>query len=102
MSTQEVEGYKNHHAGSAKGRIHKVFDKQGEAAADTLGKKLKIKDSTMYQWKRLWKLEKSGGKSSKASAKSSKRDDARDASNAKKSKSSKSSKSSEGKKKKSA
>lgn len=72
-----TEAYKDHRAGSAKGKVHKAFDKEGPEAAIKLGKKLKKADTTVRTWMSEWrnagsakkaKAAKAGKKTSRSSA----------------------------------
>jgi hypothetical protein len=44
-----------HHEGSRKQKVHELYDKQGDAAAYTLGMKLKLKQSTLLTWISKWR-----------------------------------------------
>lgn len=65
----EAEGYKDHRAGSNKGKVHKVFDEKGKDAAIKKAVALELSESTARTWCSTW-----GKKSSskKASSKASK------------------------------
>jgi hypothetical protein len=43
-----------HREGSRKGKVHALYDKQGQDAAWTLGLKLKLKESTLRTWLGTW------------------------------------------------
>jgi len=64
--TKAKTGYRNHEAGSRKGRVHELFDKSGPDAAWTLGKKLKLKEGTLRSWFGAWRREDSSAKAKKA------------------------------------
>jgi hypothetical protein len=55
MTTKIAESYKGHQEGSRKGRVHQLFDTQGEDAAWTLGRKLKLKKSSLRSWFGEWR-----------------------------------------------
>ena len=46
---------RGHKTGSRKGKVHELFDKEGDAAAFTLGQKLKLKDGTLRSWFMVWR-----------------------------------------------
>jgi hypothetical protein len=46
-----------HIDGSRKQKVHALFDKEGDAAAFTLGTKLKLKQSTLHTWSSRWRRE---------------------------------------------
>ena len=49
------KGYRDHLAGSRKGKVHELHDKQGAEAAWVLGKKLGLKEGTLRSWFAAWK-----------------------------------------------
>jgi hypothetical protein len=49
------KGYRDHLAGSRKGKVHELHDKQGAEAAWVLGKKLGLKENTLRSWFAAWK-----------------------------------------------
>ena len=49
------KGYRDHLAGSRKGKVHQLHDKQGAEAAWVLGKKLGLKEGTLRSWFAAWK-----------------------------------------------
>lgn len=65
---ESAGGYKNHRAGSPKGRVHQRYDEKGRDAAIALGLKLELKESTLKNWIGNWRREDEGG-STKASKK---------------------------------
>src|SRR5687768_6993148 len=50
-----TKAYKEHAAGSRKGKVHELYDKQGAEAAWTLGAKLGFKEGTLRSWFGVWK-----------------------------------------------
>ena len=50
-----AKGYRDHLAGSRKGKVHELHDKQGTEAAWVLGKKLGLKEGTLRSWFAAWK-----------------------------------------------
>lgn len=59
MSAKKPEkGYKGHVAGSRKGKVHQLYDKQGAEAAWTLGIKLGLKEGTLRSWFGSWQRSK--------------------------------------------
>jgi hypothetical protein len=50
----EKTGYKNHMAGSRKGVIHELFDKEGMEVAWTRGRKMGLKESSLRSWFARW------------------------------------------------
>jgi hypothetical protein len=46
-----------HKEGSRKGRVHALFDKEGQDAAWTLGLKLKLSPNTLRAWFGTWRRE---------------------------------------------
>jgi len=67
-----AEAYKDHRAGSAKGKVHKIFDKDGPEAAIKLAVKLGKAETTARTWCSEWRNT-SATKKSKKSAKASAR-----------------------------
>ena len=61
-NSNEAKGYKGHIAGSRKGKVHALFDKEGADAAWTLGLKLGLKEGTLRTWFRLWRPTKEASK----------------------------------------
>ena len=57
MAKKTPEAYKHHKAGSRKGKVHQLFDEKGPEAAWTLGKKLKLKETTLRAWFGAWRRE---------------------------------------------
>jgi hypothetical protein len=53
----EANGYKAHVEGSRKGKVHELFDKQGDQAAWVLGQKLGLKQGTLRSWFGQWRRE---------------------------------------------
>ena len=49
---------RGHKVGSRKGKVHELFDKEGDAAAFTLGRKLQLKDETLRSWFGVWRRSK--------------------------------------------
>ena len=49
------QGYGSHKEGSRKGKVHRLFDKEGAEAAWVLGHKLKLKEGTLRSWFAAWK-----------------------------------------------
>ena len=49
-----------HKEGSRKGRVHALFDKEGQDAAWTLGLKLKLSPNTLRAWFGTWRRESHG------------------------------------------
>jgi hypothetical protein len=47
---QEAKGYKHHKAGSRKGTLHELWDKEGRDVAWTRGKKMGLADNTLRAW----------------------------------------------------
>lgn len=80
-----VKGYKNHRAGSRKGRVHEVFATQGKEAAIKKGVSLKLKETTLNHWVRVWAAE-AGGKKPAAKVKDAKASNGSNGSKAKVSK----------------
>ena len=61
--------------GSRKQKVHELFESEGEAPAFTLGRRLKLKDSTLRTWFSRWRIEKveaNLAKNKKAKAKAKK------------------------------
>lgn len=58
--------YKDHRAGSSKGKVHEVFDKKGKDAAIARAKQLKIQESTARTWCSSWANAKPAKKAKKA------------------------------------
>lgn len=56
-----------HREGSRRQKVHQIFDAEGDAAAFTLGTKLKLKPSTLHTWLSKWRAE--GVKAALAKAK---------------------------------
>jgi hypothetical protein len=54
-TTTRKAGYKDHVVGSRKGRVHEAYDKQGGDAAQALGVKLGLKESTLRTWMATWR-----------------------------------------------
>ena len=54
---KEAKGYKNHQEGSRKGKVHSLYDREGEDAAWTLGRKLKLKEASLRSWFGQWRRE---------------------------------------------
>lgn len=46
-----------HIEGSRKQKVHALFNSQGDAAAFTLGTKLKLKASSLHTWFSKWRAE---------------------------------------------
>ena len=63
---------KTHREGSRRQRVHQVFNSDGDAAAFTLGMKLKLKPSTLHTWASKWRAEKVQDNLAKAKAKKAK------------------------------
>lgn len=66
-------GYAGHKEGSRKGKVHALFDAQGIEAAWVLGRKLKLKDTTLRTWLSFWsrsQVKKKGKSKPKAAPKS--------------------------------
>ncbi len=49
------KGYRDHLAGSRKGKVHECYDKRGSDAAWVLGKKVGLKEGTLRSWFAAWK-----------------------------------------------
>jgi hypothetical protein len=47
----------NHIEGSRKSKVHALFDKQGQDAAWTLGKKLGLAEASLRSWFSAWRRE---------------------------------------------
>jgi hypothetical protein len=63
VPTTTVEpGYAGHTAGSRKGTIHELFDKEGGDVAWTRGLKIGLKPSTLRSWFAAWTRLQSGSK----------------------------------------
>lgn len=58
--------YKQHIPGRRKGKVHELFDKEGPEAAWTLGRKLRLKESTLRSWFGQWKRTDKRSKSQRA------------------------------------
>ena len=61
-----------HREGSRKSKVHALFDSEGDAAAIILGRRLKLKDSSIRTWISRWRAEKVAAaleKNAKAKAK---------------------------------
>ena len=58
-----------HIEGSRKQKVHALFDSQGDAAAFTLERKLKLKPSTLHTWLSRWRTEGVQANLAKAKAK---------------------------------
>jgi hypothetical protein len=43
--------------GSRKQKVHALFDAEGESAAYTLGRKLKLKETSLRKWFGMWRAE---------------------------------------------
>jgi hypothetical protein len=65
-STVPEKGYKQHIPGRRKGKVHELFDKEGPEAAWTLGRKLRLKESTLRSWFGQWKRTDKRSKSQRA------------------------------------
>ena len=46
---------RGHKPGSRKAKVHELYDKEGDAAAFTLGQRLKLKDGTLRSWFMVWR-----------------------------------------------
>ena len=46
-----------HREGSRKQKIHALYDAEGETAAFVLGRKLKLKDSSLRTWFSKWRAD---------------------------------------------
>jgi hypothetical protein len=58
-----------HIEGSRKQKVHALFDSHGDAAAFTLGTKLKLKASSLHTWFSKWRTEAVQANLAKAKAK---------------------------------
>lgn len=58
-----------HREGSRRAKVHELFDKEGDAAAFTLGTKLKLQHSTLRTWFSKWRAEDVKANLAKAKAK---------------------------------
>jgi hypothetical protein len=54
MRTDRIVDQRGHIAGSRKGKVHCSFDEQELEAAWDLGRKLRLKESTLRIWFRAW------------------------------------------------
>jgi hypothetical protein len=61
-----------HREGSRRQKVHQIFDAEGDAAAFSLGRKLKLKDSTIFTWLSKWRTETVKANLAKAKAKKAK------------------------------
>src|SRR5262245_53852801 len=66
---RSTDGYKGHSAGSRKGKVHELFDRQGPEHAWTLGLKLGLKQGTLRSWFGLWRRSDKGAKPTKPRSK---------------------------------
>ena len=66
-----TEAYKDHRAGSVKGKVHKIFDKDGPEAAIKAAVKAGKQESTARTWCSEWRNA-SGSKKAKTSKKAAK------------------------------
>ena len=58
-----------HREGSRKQKVHALFDSDGDAAAYTLGIKLKLRPSSLHTWFSRWRTEAVQANLAKAKAK---------------------------------
>ena len=58
---------------SRKARVKELFNEQGAEEAFTLGKRLKLKESTLHSWIGTWRREAAKAKATKARARTEKK-----------------------------
>lgn len=69
----KAEEKPRHIEGSRKGKVHDLFDGQGDGAAFTLGIKLGLKENTLRSWFSQWRRESGLGDARKVKKQTSRR-----------------------------